>query len=241
MTMFTAFTEQFRKQDICLFSDFIADAAPFGITSTATTGLSSASYSNTNYDTASAKQPFGVLTMSLTTTTNLVGGIYPAIGVYPSAPIAAGGNVDRTFRVGRGEIDFECRLRTLTTDANAITTHGIGLPIDASGIATHFVGFYAYGNEANWTAVLVSNSTVVRSVATNIPKGAFAEFRVFLNADASRSKVYANGALVATFDGQLSKTAGLLPHIEIRNKTQTAAAAQFVECDYMMVKLKANR
>lgn len=241
MTMFTAFTEQFRKQDICLYTECIGDVAPFGITSTATTALSSVSFSNTNTDITTVKQPLGTAILGLTTTTNLVAGIYPAIGIYPAAAIAAGGNVNRDFRVGRGEIDFECRLKTVASDSNVIITLGIGLPIDGAGIATHFVGFYAYGNDLNWTAVLVSNSAVVRSVATSISKSAYTEFRVFLNADASRAKLYANGALVATFDGQLSKTAGLLPHIEIRNKTQTAAASQTVEIDYMMTKLKANR
>lgn len=241
MTMFTSFTEQFSKQDICLFSDFIGDTAPFGATSTATTGLSSFSFSNTNTDTATPKQPLGTMLMTLTTTTNVVGGIFPAIGVYPAPSIAAGGNVNRDFRVGRGEIDFECRVKSAANDANAIITFGIGLPSDAAAIATHFVGFYAYGNEANWTAVLVSNSVVVKSVATTVPKTSYSDFRVYLNSSGNRAKLWANGAVVGNFDGQLSTSAGLLPHIEIRNKTQTPASNQSVEADYMMVKLKANR
>ena len=110
-------------------------------------------------------------------------------------------------------------------------------------VATDFVGFYAFGNQTNWTAALVVNSTVVRSVATGIPKDQFADFRVFLDKDANRAKCYANGALVATFDGQLPTTTGLLPHIEIRDRTQTGSLspAQSVDVDYMMVKLKAPR
>jgi len=245
MTMFTAFTEQFRKQDICLFSDFIGDTAPFGIVPTATTALSTFLFSNTNIDTQQSNQPLGTMTMTVPSAANAVAGVYPAIGVYPASTIAAGGAVNRDFRVGRGEIDFEARLKTVSNNANIIVTFGIGIPSDAAPpvVAVNFVGFYAFGDQANWTAALVVNSTVVRSAATNIPKDRFADFRVFLDADANRAKVYANGSLVATFDGQLPTNSGLLPHIEIRDRTQTGslAVAQSVESDYMLVKLKAPR
>jgi hypothetical protein len=245
MTMFTAFTEQFRKQDICLFSDFIAETAPFGVVPTATTALSSFSFSNTNIDTQQSNQPLGTMTMTVPSSANAVAGVFPAIGVYPASTIAAGGAVNRDFRVGRGEIDFEARLKTLANNANIIVTFGIGLPSDAAppAVATDFVGFYAFGNETNWTAAMIIGSTVVRSVATNIPKDRFADFRVFLDGDANRATVYANGRIVANFDGQLPRTSGLLPHIEIRDRTQTGSlvVAQSVEADYMLVKLKAPR
>jgi hypothetical protein len=245
MTAFTAFTEQFRKQDICLFSDFIADTAPFGIVPTATTTLCSFGFSNTNRDATQAKQPLGTITMTLPSGANSVVGVYPAIGIYPAASIAAGGNVNRDVRVGRGEIDFEARLRSAAAGANTIVTFGIGLPSNSAppAVATDFVGFYAFGNETNWTAALVIGSTVIRSVTTTLDKGAMHDFRVFLDYDANRSKLYANGALVATFDGQLPTTTGLLPHIEIRDRTQAGSGVvnESVECDYMLVKLKANR
>lgn len=244
MTAFTAFTEQFRKQDICLFSDFIGDTAPFGVVPSATTTLSTFSFSNTNSDTSQANQPLGTVTLTVPSAANSAPAVYPAIGVYTAASIAAGGSVNRDFRVGRGEIDFEARLKSAASNANIIVTFGLGLPSDTAGVvATNFVGFYAFGNETNWTAALVSNAAIVRSVATTIPKGSFADFRVFLDSDGNRAKLYANGALVATFDGQVSTTTGVLPHIEIRDRTQTGSlvSAQSVEIDYMLVKLKANR
>lgn len=245
MTMFTAFTEQFRKQDICLFSDFIAETAPFGVVPTATTQLSIFSFSNTNIDTQQSNQPLGTMTMTVPSAANAVAGVYPAIGVYPAAAIAAGGDVNRDFRVGRGEIDFEARLKTVSNNANIIVTFGIGLPSNAAPpvIAADFVGFYAFGDQANWTAAMVIGSTVVRTVATSLNKNIFYDFRVFLDHDANRAKCYANGALVATFDGQLPTNSGLLPHIEVRDRTQTGslATAQSVEADYMLVKLKAPR
>jgi hypothetical protein len=245
MTMFTAFTEQFRKQDICLFSDFIGDTSPLGIVPTATTALSTFSFSNTNWDVTSANQPLGTISLNVPSAANAVASIFPAIGVYPAASIAAGGSVNRDFRVGRGEIDFEARVKTASNNANIIVTFGIGNPSNAAPpvIATDFVGFHAFGGDSVWTASLVVNSVVVRSVVTTINKQIFADFRVFVDSDANRCKLYANGSLVATFDGQLSTTAGLLPHIEIRDRTQTGslAIAQSVEADYMLVKLKANR
>ncbi len=244
MTMFTAFTEQFRKQDICLFSDFIGDTAPLGVVPTATTQVSIFSFSNTNTDTQQPNQPLGTMTMTVPSAANSAVGVYPAIGVYPAAPIAAGGSVNRDFRVGRGEIDFEARLKSVANNANVCVTFGIGLPTDTGGIAaTHLAGFYAFGTDSNWTAALIVNGSIVRSVATSVSKTVFSDFRVFLDADANRAKLYANGTLVATFDGQLPTNAGLLPHIEIRDRTQTGslASAQSVEADYMLVKLKANR
>jgi hypothetical protein len=243
MTQFAMFTEQFRKQDICLFSDFIGDTAPFGVVSAATTSLSSATFSNGNTDSTQANQPLGSMTMTLTASANAVAVIHPAIGVYPAAAIPAGGAVNRDFRVGRGEIDFEARVRTAANISTVICTVGIGLPTDTAAIAADFVGFSAFGNATNWTAALVIGSTTVRSVVTNVPKDKYAHFRVFLDADANRAKLYANGTLVATFEGQLPTTTGLLPHIEIRDRTQAGSttAGQSIEADYMLVKLKANR
>lgn len=244
MTMFTTFTEQFRKQDITLFSDFIGDAAPFGITSTGTTALSGAAFSSTNISSVSADQPLGTVALTLTSTTNAVAGIYPAIGIYPSAAIAAGGNVNRDFRVGRGEIDLEVRLFAAGASAAAITTVGIGEPIDAASgkpVGTEFVGFYAYGDETYWTACIVTGSTIRRSVVTTVLRTSWNVLRVVLDEQGDRAKCYANGRLVATFDGQLSKTAGILPHAEIRNRGQTPAAGETFTADYMMLRLKANR
>lgn len=245
MTMFTAFTESFRKQDICLYTECIGDVAPFGIVPNATTTLPTIAYSNGNTDAGNTKQPLGTMTMTLPSTANAVALIYPACGIYPAAAIPAGGNVDRSFRLGRGEVDVEARLKTPSTNANIIVTFGIGLPSDAAppAVANDFVGFYAFGNQSTWTAALVLGSTVIRSAATTLDKGLMHELRVFLDYDANRTKLYANGNLIATFDGQLPTTTGLLPHIEIRDRTQTGSLAtlQSVETDYFMVKLKANR
>ena len=248
MTMFTAFTEQFRKQDVCLFSDFFGDSSPFGIVPTATTFLSTAAFSNINTDVSQTSKPLGTVTLSVPSSSNSVPGVYPAIGVYPAAAIPAGGVVNRDFRVGRGEIDFEARVKSAATDPDIIVTVGIGLPTNAAppAVATDFVGFYAFGDLGGgqtWTAALVVNSTVVRSVTTTLPIAQFTDFRVFLNEDANRAKCYANGALIATFDGQLPTTTGLLPHIEVRDRNQAGSGGggQNVVADYMMVKLKANR
>lgn len=247
MTMFTAFTEQFRKQDICLFSDFISDAAPFGVVTAATTGLGTVSFSNGNTDASQANQPLGIMTITTTGTLNVVAGVYPFIGVYPTPSATAGGTVNRDFRVGRGEIDFEARLRNITTGPNIVVTAGIGLPNDSAAptIAADFVGFYAFGGDTTWKAALVIGGVTQRSVDTNLAKTGFHDFRVFLDADANRSAVWANGRKIANFDGQLPNTTGLLPHIEIRDKAASATgsvlAAQSVDVDYMLVKLKAPR
>jgi hypothetical protein len=245
MTMFTAFTEQFRKQDICLFSDFVSESAPFGVVTAATTGLGTVSFSNGNTDTTQANQPLGIMTLTSTGTLNVVAAIYPFIGVYPSVAATGGGTVTRDFRVGRGEIDFEARLRTVSSGANILVTAGIGLPNDVAppSIAADFVGFYAFGDQATWKAALVIGGVTQRSVETNLSKSGFHDFRVFLDADANRATVWANGQRIAIFDGQLPTTTGLLPHIEVRDKLQTGSvlAAQSAEIDYMLVKLKAPR
>jgi hypothetical protein len=244
MTMFTAFTEQFRKQDICLFTECIGDVAPLATVSTATTALSTVGFSNGNADSTQTEQPLGILTMTLTSTTNAVAGIKPSIGLFPAAPISAGGNVNREFRVGRGEIDMEARVKASVSDANCIVTVGLCNPSDSAKptIAAEFVGFYAWGGDSTWTAAFVTGSTTVRAVATTIPVASrYTVFRVFTSLKGDRHKVYADGKLIATFDGQLSTSSGILPSVELRNRNDAGVSNQTASIDYFMVKLKANR
>lgn len=252
MTMFTTFSEQFRKQDICLFTECIGDIAPFGFVSAATTSLGLAAFSNTNTDTSSVSQPNGWVGVSMTGTTNNVPAVYPRVGIYPAAGIPAGGAVNRDFRVGRGEIDLEVRVRGMSPQgvgggATSITTVGVGSTSDTNlTVATSFVGFFAWATDFSvWTAGIVVNSVLVRSVVTTISSTqTWTVLRVVVNEKANRHKLYADGKLIATFDGQLDTTAGLLPHVEMADRTvaNTSGSTQRgFQVDYMMLKMKAQR
>lgn len=252
MTMFTNFSEQFRKQDICLFTECIGDIAPFGFVSAATTGLGGTAFTNTNTDATSASQPNGWVAVNMTATANAVPAVYPRVGIYPAAGIPAGGAVNRDFRVGRGEIDLEVRVRGMSPlsvggGATSITTVGVGSTSDtASTVATSFVGFFAWATDNSvWTAGIVVNSVLVRSVATTISStNTWTVLRVVVNEKANRHKLYADGKLIATFDGQLDTTAGLLPHVEMADRTLAntgGSAARAFQVDYMMLKMKAQR
>lgn len=242
MTMFSTFQGSFRKQDVTLFTDCVGDVAPFGISLLNTSTLSTTTYSSKNTDSADVVNPLGTVSIQ-TPDVAITAGTYAAIGIYPAAPVT--GSVNRDFRVGRGEVEIEARVKSGATQASIAQTVGIGLCHNdgTAGFAREFVGFCLVGTDSDWKAIVVSNYVTVRTVSATAPKGKFNVLRVVLSDDATRAKCYANGKLVASFVTPMDKTLGLLPAVETRDRTSggTAIAAQSMEVDYVLARFEANR
>lgn len=242
MTMFSTFQGSFRKQDVTLFTDCVGEVAPFGISLLNTSVLSDSTFSNKNTDASDVVNPLGTVVLQ-TPSSAITAGTYAAIGIYPAAPVT--GAVNRDFRVGRGEVEIEARVKSAASVAASVSTVGIGLCHNdaTAGLAREFVGFIVAGNETEWKAVAVSNYVTVRTVTTTVPKSKFSVLRVVLSDDATRAKCYANGKLVASFVTPMDKTLGLLPAVEIRDRASggSAVSGQSIEVDYVLARFEANR
>lgn len=236
MTSFSGYTDVTLPLRNVLFSDFVSDTTPFGV---ARSNLNASNFAGSSISNGST-DGLGILT--LTVGSNAASGAqYARCGVY-LAESAVGGAIDRLWRINRTECYVESRVKTDCSNANTVVTVGFGLGHATGGlvVADYLVGFYAFGNEANWTAAVVSASTVIASKVLSVPKKDFSVLSVQIGSDGQSIQWHEGGVevfrtiLPSPFfvDGNTA-----LPQVEIRDKTAggSAGGAQNVSVDYMLV------
>lgn len=236
MTMFHNFTGMFRKQDIILFSDFISSVVPFG-TATSAAGASAAAITN------AASSELGKLTIGVASTTGTAA--FHFAGVYMAQTEAsAGAGVTRDYRLGNGEIDFSARLKKgVGTNANVMLNFGIS---DADYSATnrpaqHFAGFTTRFDTSPWT-ISLRNGTAAIDIPTTIAADFYADLRVVVSANAKAVSFYANGTFIRTIQFDMSKTAAVLPCIEVKDKTSGGSGTVCpCEIDHMTIRQQVLR
>ena len=236
MTSFSAFVDNALPLRRVMFSDFVSDVTPFGVarSNIASGNVASSSISNTS------DNAIGVLTISVGSGTTF-GTAFARCGVY-LAEAAIASVIDRAWRCDRTNCYVESRVKTDCNSASTIVTVGIGLGHASSGlvIADYLVGFYSWGNQANWTAAVVSQSGVVVSKALSVPKKEWAVLAVELGSD-NRTVIWEVDG-VEVFRTVLSEPFFVdgntaIPQVETRDKTAggSAAGAQNTLIDYMLV------
>lgn len=237
MTSFSAFTGASIPLRNVMFNDFVSDVTPFGIarSNVATGNVASSSISN------SSDGSLGVLTISVGSATTF-GTAFARCGVYLAEPAIAPTAIDRAWQCDKSECYVESRIKTDCSNASTIVTVGLGLGHASSGlvIADYLVGFYSWGNEANWTAAVVSAGSIVTSKALSVPKKDWSVLSVELKSDNRTIVWHANGAEVFTKtlnDGFFVDGNSALPQVETRDKTSggSGAGAQNTFIDYLMV------
>jgi len=236
MTSFSGYTGVTLPLRNVLFSDFVSDTTPFGV---ARSNLNAQNFAGSSISNGST-DGLGILT--LTVGSGAASGVqYARCGAY-LAESAVGGAIDRLWRIDRSECYVESRVKTDCSNANTVVTVGFGLGHATAGlvVADYLVGFYAFGNEANWTAAVVSASSVVVSKTLSIPKKDFAVLSVQVGSDGRSVFWEADG--VEVFRTILSSPFFVdgntaLPQVEIRDKTAggSAGGAQNVFVDYMLL------
>ena len=239
MTMFQNFTGTFRKQDITLFSDFVANLSPFGAAVSTAIGTSAATagqVSNSNAD------EHGKITFGTTSATSA--GVFGFSGIYMAQTEAsAGAGVTRDYRLGNGEIDVSARVLKTSGTLNHLLIVGLAnASYDAvNRPAEHFAGWHARSDAGVWS-IGVNNGTSSISMETTVPTESYAELRVVVSPDAKFASFYGNGTLVKTLVFDLSKTAAVLPCVEMKDKVSGGSGvAGTVKVDWFMVTQQVRR
>lgn len=191
-----------------LYSDFVNDASPFGI-STGTAGNPGSSTYTFGGDNGAM---FGKINLSLSGTQGA------RIGVYAAQADTA--NVNRTRLITDGAYDFKCRCSITTAAALQRTvvgfcvTHG---PPSATLIIQDGAAFLANGDTGNWNAVIATGN-VMDQVATGYSTAAMRTLRMTTNAAGTEVNFYIDGNLVRTAAPTWDTSSSLAWGFEMRDK-----------------------
>jgi hypothetical protein len=170
--------------------------------------------------------------------------VFAFSGVYMAGSEAsAGAGVTRDYRLGNGEIDVSTRcFRTNGTAAHMAIVGVANASYDAvDRPAQHFAGWFHKLDSGTWS-IGVNNGTSSIVFPTTVSSQAYAELRVVVSPDAKFASFYGNGTLVKTLVFDLSKTATVLPCIEIKDKTSGGSgAAGAMKVDWFMVTQQVRR
>jgi hypothetical protein len=233
MTQFTNFIDDFSKQNITLFADFISDALPFSFNKSTVSG--------TGTVTNSTAAACGVASLGLQATTSA--GLFFYTGIYMASAVADGVAVDKTYRLGTGMVDVTARCSASQSVATHIHVVGIS-SIDRDTNARpglDFVGFFSLGGDSAWSVAVINNGSVVSFPTTQL-KGTTAILRTVVNKNADSAEFYINGSLIRKIDTPMRTTVGMVPCIEIKDITSGGSATTgAMTADYFMVQQQVAR
>lgn len=215
-----------------LYSDFVADASPFGI-STGTQGNPGSSLYTFGGDNGAM---FGKINLSLSGTPGA------RIGVY--AAQADTSTVNRTRLITDGAYDFKCRCNV--TIAAALQRTVVGLcnthgPASPTLIIEDGAAFLASGDTGNWNAVIATGN-VMDQVATGYSTAQMRTLRITTNAEGTEVKFYIDGNLVRTAAPTWTTTQVLGWGFEMRDKQSGGSGTNgLASIDFMRLQFTVAR
>lgn len=219
------------KTSVDLFSDFVNDPSPFGISTGTAGNPGSSSYTFTDDETS-----FGRINLSLSGTQGA------RIGVY--AAQADTSTVNRARKITDGASDFECRMSIVTavtlqrTIVGLVVTHG---PPSTTLIIQDGAAFVAKGASGNWFAVTAA-SNVMSEVETAYTSASMRNLRITTNAAGTEVRFYIDGNLVRTADVTWDTESSLAWGIEMRDKaTGGSGTSGLATADFMRLRLPISR
>lgn len=221
-------------REMLLYSDFVADLAPFGSSTGTATNASSAVIT---FDNSIASGTFGYANIAVNGTQASRGGIFAAFGSTT--------DVQRKVRVGYGAFDFTTRVQFNSAGGSTQRVIvGLGLSHGPAGttMLQHGAAFVAYGNAGNWIATTASDN-VLDEVDSGVASANWVTLRITINAAGDEFKFYANGALVRTVTGSPWDLDILTAWgVEARDKAVGGTGTTMqVLVDYMALRYTINR
>lgn len=220
------------KSSVDLFSDFVSDASPFGISTGTVANVGSSSYTFSD----NIADAFGLINLQLSGTQSA------RIGIYAAQADTA--NVNRARKITDGAFDFECRIGITTavtlqrTIVGFAITHG---PASTTLILQDGAAFVAKGSGGNWFAVTAADN-VMSEVETAYSAGSMRDLRIITNSAGTEVRFYIGGNLVRTADVTWDTTQSLAWGVEMRDKATGGSGSNgLAVVDFMRLRIPISR
>ena len=231
MTLLQTFTDRIPKDRLTMFTDFIADAKPFGIVkSNNAIGTPTDVYSNGNSD------DLGSVTCTLATGTS--GSLYQRIGIYQNTDQTT--TLTRSWTLLNGEYAVESRLKT-SVNATAACLMTFGYTLNHNTVLQNGAYFYHTNGQSTWRAAVSAENAIVREFDTGLSVDQYRTLRVVSLDNASAFEFYIDGRRVWKSVDQnvrneiIAASAYPMPCIEIRDRVAGGGGrANSFTADYLM-------